>query len=121
MAQTIGDAREEWGWDVVRMAEDFCNKMKAETRPFYIVYAAKRDQNRESSFIQTMKAYYGRPPKILGILTWFVDNAKGIFEFLPELSCPPDVPVDPVLLSDKPKDASPRIMEQGEKLNVLLS
>jgi hypothetical protein len=68
-----------------------------------------------------MKAYYAKPPVILGILVWYVDNEKGIFEFRPELSAPHDVPLDPKLLSDKASDASASVAEQGEKLKVIVS
>lgn len=126
MAQTIGESREAWGWNVWKQAEEFANNMKKEVKPFYIVYAAKHDPHTSEKvgsgvYRQTMKAYYHRPPAMLGILVWYVDNAQGIFRFIPELSAPPDVPLDPSLLSDKATDASERVMEQGEKLKVLVS
>jgi hypothetical protein len=121
MVQEIGESREKWGWDVWKMAEEFANNMKTEVKPFYIVYAAKQDKSNPSVFRQTIKAYYKRPQAMLGILVWYVDNAQGIFQFIPELSAPPDVPLDPNLLSDKASDASPRVMEQGEKLKAIIS
>lgn len=126
MAQEIGESREAWGLDVVKMAGDFASNMKKEMKPFYIVYACKEDKGMShrlgrAAFKQTMKAYYDRPPAILGILVWYVDNSKGEFRFVPELSSPPDVPLDPKLLSDKACDASERVMAQGEKLNALVS
>lgn len=121
MAQTIGEAREEWGWDIWHMAEDFAEEMKKEDKPFYIVYAAKQSTQYKGQFHQAMKAYYQQPQPMLGILVWYVDNGKGIFEFRPDLSAPPDVPIDPALLSDKAYDMSPRVAKQGEKLNVLVS
>jgi len=121
MTQTIGEAREEWGCDVWRMAEQFAEKMKKEEKPFYIVYSAKPNKQYKGCFHQTMKAYYCTPPKLLGILVWYVDNKKGIFQFSSELSAPPDIPVDPSLLSNKSYDASTRVMEKGEELKVLLS
>lgn len=124
--QEIGESREAWGWDVVRMAEDFANNMKQESRPFYIVYACKEDrglsnQLGRSAFKQAMKAYFHKPPAMLGILVWYVDHRKGEFRFIPELSAPPDVPLDPNLLSDKASDASERVCAQGEKLNAIVS
>ena len=126
MAQEIGESREKWGWDVFHMAEDFANNMKSEVRPFYIVYACKEDRGASQklgrfAFKQTMKAYYDKPPTILGILVWYVNHPKGEFRFVPELSAPPDVPLDPSLLSDKASDASASIAEQGQKLSVLVS
>jgi hypothetical protein len=126
MAEEIGSARERWGWDVWRQAEDFANNMKSEDRPFYIVYAAKQDKLKSKEmgrgvYRQTYKAYYEAPPKILGILVWYVDNRKGVFEFKPDLSSPFDVPLDPSLLSEKASDALPTVMEKGKKLGVLLA
>lgn len=124
--QEMGESREAWGLDVVRMAEDFANNMKHESRPFYIVYACKEDrglsnQLGRSAFKQAIKAYYHKPPAMLGILVWYVDHRKGHFWFMPELSAPPDVPLDPNLLSDKASDASERVAAQGEKLNAIVS
>lgn len=121
MAQEIGESRDAWAVDVWHMAEELAANMKSEIKPFYIVYAAKQDRANAHKFRQTMKAYYHRPTALLGILVWYVDNAQGIFEFIPELSAPPDVPIDPRLLSDKASDASDRVAAQGNKLNVLLS
>lgn len=126
MAQEIGESREAFGWDVMRMAEDFANKMSHETRPFYIVYACKEDRgmsNRlgRTAFKQAFKAYYDKPPAILGILVWYVNNLQSEFRFCPELSAPPDVPLDERLLSDKASDASERVASQGERLKVLVS
>jgi len=121
MATEIGEAREKWGMDVMKMAEDFANKMSKEVRPFYIVYACKSDKSDGSVFRQAFKAYYDRPPAILGILVWYVNHPLGQFDFVPELSAPPDIPIDPSLLSDKASDASERVAGQGKKLKILMS
>ena len=126
MVQEIGESREKWGWDVMKMAEDFANNMKSEVRPFYIVYACKEDKgmsNRlgKSAFKQAMRAYYDKPPMMFGILVWYVNHPKAEFRFVPELSAPPDIPLDPVLLSDKASDASDRVAAMGETLNALVS
>lgn len=126
MAQEIGESREQWGRDVWALAENFANTMKSEVKPFYIVYAAKYDPHQSEKlgrgvYKQAIKAYFNRPPAILGILVWYVDNAQGIFQFVPELSAPPDVPLDPRLLSDKASDASERVAAQGESMKVLVS
>jgi hypothetical protein len=126
MAQEIGESREAWGWDVLRMVEDFSNNMKKETKPFYIVYACKEDKGASQrlgrpAFKQVVKAYYDKPPALLGILVWYVDHAAGEFTFCHELSAPHDVPLDPRLLSDKASDASDRVSAQGEKLKALVS
>lgn len=126
MAQEIGESREKWGWEVMKMAEEFANAMKSEVRPFYIVYAAKLDPYASKklgrgAYRQAMKAYFKRPAPMLGILVWYVDHRIGEFRFCPELSAPPDVPVDPSLLGEKASDALPTVMEKGKALNVLVS
>lgn len=126
MAQEIGESRDSWGLNVMKMAEDFANNMKSEVKPFYIVYAAKMDPHESKRvgkgvYRQTMKAYYSKPPLMLGILVWYVNHPLGEFKFCPELSAPPDVPVDPELLSKKSEDALPSVMEKGKELNVLVS
>lgn len=121
MAQLLGESRDTWAMDVWNQIEDFANNMKSEERPFYIVYAAKQDRNKPEVFRQAIKAYFHKPAAMLGLLVWYVDNRQGIFRFVPELSAPPDVPIDPRLLSDKASDASDSVAAQGQKLNVLLS
>ena len=120
------EARSTCGRDVWSMAENFANQMKREVDPFYIIYACKEDKGMTNkygrpTFKQSMRAYYSRPPAILGILVWYVDNVKGEFRFVPELSAPHDIPLDPSLLSDKASDASERVALQGEKLKALVS
>lgn len=120
------EARSTWGWDVWKMAENFANNMKKTERPFYIVYAAKQDKPASDKYgtgvyRQTMKAYFNRPPKLMGVLVWYVDNKAGTFEFVSELSSPPDIPLDPSLLSDKASDASERVAKQGKVMNAIVS
>lgn len=121
MTQTIGESREQWGMDVWNEAEKHANALKHDREPFYIVYAAKQDRKEPGKFRQAFRFYRQIPPKILGLLVWKVDHPKGIFELVPELSLPPDVPVDPTLLSEKKEDSFTSIMEVGEKMGVLLS
>ena len=126
MVQEIGESREAWGRNVMQMAEDFAENMKHERDPFYIVYACKEDKgmsNRlgKGAFKQAIRAYTQKPPAMLGILVWYVNHTTGEFKFMPELSAPPDVPLDPSLLSDQASDASERVAAQGEKLKALVS
>lgn len=126
MAQEIGESRNAWGADVMKMAEDFANHLKADVKPFYIVYCCKEDRGATQklgrpSFRQSIRAYRERPPAILGILVWYVNHPKGEFRFVPELSAPFDVPLDPRLLSDKASDASERVAAKGEQLGALVS
>lgn len=121
MAQEIGESREAWGKDVWAMAEKFANEMSKETKPFYIVYACKPHRTQQGTFMQSMKAYYNRPKPILGILVWFVNHPMGEFKFIPELSSPPDIPLDDRLLSTKSSDFFGDVASKGQHLNVLLS
>lgn len=120
MVQEIGESREQWGRDVWAQAEEMANNLKSDVKPFYIVYAAKQDKAEPHKFRQAFRMYRQRPPKIIGLLVWYVDNTQGIFQFVPELSIPPDVPIDPALLSTDSKDASPELMEVGQKMGILL-
>lgn len=121
MAQEIGESREKWAADVWHMAEDFANQLKNEREPFYVVYAAKPDRHKPNNFRQSFRFYRQRPPKIIGLLVWKVDHPKGLFEFIPELSIPPDVPIDPSLLSQRSEDTSERVAEAGKKMQILLA
>jgi|WetSurMetagenome_2_1015567.scaffolds.fasta_scaffold255005_2 hypothetical protein len=121
MAQEIGESRDAWGRDVMAKAEEFANGLKNDTKPFYIVFAAKQDKAYPGLYRQAFRFYRQRPPKMLGILVWYCDHSKSEFRFVPELSMPPDVPVDPNLLSTKREDELPSVMEKGKEMNVLLS
>ena len=120
MAQEMQESREAWGWNIWRMAEDFASKILSD-KPFYVVFAAKPEKSRPNVFRQVLKAYYEKPPKLIGILVWYVDKAKGLFDLVPDLSIPPDVPLDPALLSKDARDMSPALMEVGREMGVLLS
>lgn len=121
MAQEIGESRDQWSWGVLKLVEDFANNMKNEERPFYIVYAAKQDRYQSHVFRQTIKAYYKRPAPMLGILVWYVDNTQGRLDFVPELSAPPDVPLDPRLLSTDSRDSFASVAQKGKELKAIVS
>ncbi len=121
MSQEIGESRDAWGRDVWQKAEEYASNLKSDKAPFYLVYAAKQDRHRPDLFRQSFRFYRQRPPRLIGILVWFVDHSKGIFRLVPELSLPPDVPLDPALLSQKTADQSASVMQTGEELQVLLS
>jgi hypothetical protein len=117
----IGEAREQLGRDVWAQAEKFANQAQSD-KPYYIVYHAKWARGSGTPTLKwAMKADTQRPAAMLGLLVWYVDQAQGIFRFVPELSAPPDVPLDPSLMSDASQDAFPSIMAQGRTLNALHS
>lgn len=131
MAQTLGETRDSMALDCWRGAERIADERKNDVKPFYIIYAAKPDpalaganvrgKKADGGIRQTYKLSYDRPPLILGQLVWYVNNPLGIFEFVPQLSSPYDVPLDPSLLSDRKEDQFSGVMEKGKKLNVLVS
>lgn len=120
MAQELGETRDAMARGCMQLVEDFANKMKSEVKPFYIVFFAKPDAN-VNGIRQTVKAYFHRPVGLLGILVWYVNNPLGVFDFVPELSSPPDIPIHDSLLSKDSKDSFSSIMDKGKQLNVLVS
>ncbi len=131
MSQELGETRDQMALDCWSQAEKIAEERKNDTRPFYIIYAAKPDPALQGAIVrglvasggirQSFKLSYERPPFVLGMLVWFVNNPLGIFEFVPQLSSPPDVPLDPSLLSVRKEDQMESLMEKGKKINVLVS
>ena len=131
MTQQLGETRDALSLQCWELVSAFANNMRKEKRPFYIVYAAKSDPALTGALVndtvaigglrQTVKAYYNRPAALLGILVWYVDNNLGIFDFVPELSSPPDVPINPSMLSDKSEDQFSSVMQKGKDMKVLVS
>lgn len=131
MVQELGETRDAMAWDVWHKAEAIANERKKDVKPFYIIYAAKSDPALAGANVrgkvafggirQTFKLSYERPPMILGQLVWYVNNPMGVFEFVPQLSSPPDIPLDPSMLSDRKEDQFSTVMEKGKDMNVLVS
>jgi hypothetical protein len=131
MVQELGETRDSMALDCWKRAEEIAHARKRDVKPFYIIYAAKPDPalaganvcgNVASGGIrQTFKLSYVRPPFVLGMLVWYVNNPIGLFEFVPQLSSPPDVPLDPSLLSVRKEDQMESLMEKGKNINVLVS
>lgn len=131
MPQEMGETRDALALDCWRKAESIAHERKNDVKPFYIIYAAKPDPALAGANVrgtiasggirQCFRISYDRPPFVLGMLVWFVNNPMGVFEFVPSLSSPPDVPLDPSLLSDRSEDQSTRVMEQGQKRKILVS
>ena len=131
MAQLLGETRNALALATCRKAEQIAHDHKSEVKPFYIVYVAKPDPVLRGALVngfvasggirEAWRLTYERPQAILGQLVWFVNNPIGLFKFMPELSAPPDVPLDPSLLSDKREDQFVDIMAKGKDMNVLVS
>lgn len=131
MVQQLGETRDALALATWNKAIEIANDHKKEKKPFYIVYAAKSDPGLQGAVVngqvasggirQTFKLTHERPKVYLGQLVWYVNHATGEFLFLPELSPPPDIPLDPSLLSNRSEDQLYGVMEQGKKMNVLVS
>ena len=121
MVQELGETRSAMAQDCCKMAEEFAHNMKSEVKPFYIVFHAKPDRHNENCIRQSFKAYYERPQKLLGVLLWYVNNPLGEFKFIPELSSPPDMPIDASLLSTRSEDFFPSIACKASDFNVIMS
>jgi len=131
MTETLGEVRDSMAMDCWNLVERIVNERKSDVKPFYIVFAAKPDPALNGATLngnftaggirQTFRLSYERPQLILGQLVWYVNNPMGIFQFVPELSAPYDVPLNPQYMSDRREDQAPSVMEKGEQMNVLLS
>ena len=131
MVQELGETRDALALATWNKAIDIANDHKKEKKPFYIVYAAKPDPGLQGAVVnglvasgglrQSFKLTHKRPQVYLGQLVWYVNHATGEFLFLPELSPPPDIPLNPELLSTRSEDQLYGVMEQGKKMNVLVS
>jgi len=119
MVQEIGETRNAMAQDLVTKVAKLADDMSNDKEPFYIVFHAKKHQFIDKAIVTALKMYRFVPAGILGILVWYVDHSKGVFEFRPELSSPPDIPVNEALLSDKKEDFIPRIANQGKILQVV--
>ena len=116
MVQEIGETRTEMAKATMKYVEDFVSKMKHENEPYYLVYCAKENHLVPGQIRQTIKAYREKPPTLIGVLVWYVDNKEGIMDFRPDLSAPWDIPTNPLILSDKSEDKFLRVMERGQQV-----
>jgi len=130
MAEELGTVREAMAQDCVKKAEKIANDRKNESKPFYIIYSAKVDPNLSGAdawgkriaggIRESFKLSYERPPFILGCLVWFVNNPLGVFEFVSELSSPPDIPLDQSLLSTKSEDFSVSVANKAKNMGKVI-
>jgi hypothetical protein len=131
MVELFGDVRDSMAWAACHKAEEIAHSLKDEVKPFYIICAAKADPHLHGAIVNGMYSSGGireswrwthqRPPKMLGILVWFVNNPLGIFELVEELSFPPDIPLDPSMLSDRSEDRCYSVMQTGKDNRVIVS
>ncbi len=127
MTEELGAVREAMARDCWAMAERIAHDRSKDDKPFYIIYSAKVDpaltgadawgKRVAGGIRQAFRLSYERPPFVLGMLVWYVNNPRGIFEFVSDLSSPPDIPIDPSLLSTRREDTSYALAEKAEKLN----
>lgn len=118
MIYEMSEIREPMAQGCVDYVMDFINNMSHIKEPFYVVYHASVDRLNPNRINQTVKAYHSKPPEMIGILVWYVDNKLGICDFRPDLSAPPDMPINPAFLSDDPQDLIVRVAEKGKRTNL---
>jgi len=130
MTEQLGPVRDQMALDCWAMAQQIAEDRRKDPKPFYIIYSAKVDpalagadawgKRVAGGIRQAFKLSYDRPPFVLGMLVWFVNNPMGVFQFVPELSSPPDVPIDPSLLSTKSYDKSYALMDKAKEMNKVM-
>lgn len=130
MSEELGAVREAMAADCWKKAEDIAHSRKNDPKPFYIIFCAKVDPNLAGAdawgkrvaggIRQAFRLSYDRPPFILGMLVWFVNNPLGVFRFVSELSSPPDIPIDESLLSTRSEDVSYSMMNKAKEINKFI-
>ena len=130
MELEMHELRENMAQDCWAMAERIAHDRSKDVKPFYIIYSAKVDPalsgadawgRRVSGGIrQSFRLSYERPPFVLGMLVWFVNNPLGVFEFVESLSSPPDIPIDPSLLSERREDTSYALADKAKEMNKVI-
>jgi len=130
MTETLGNLREAMAIDCWNQAEKIANERRNDPKPFYIMYVGKVDpalsgadawgKHVAGGIRQSFKLSYDRPPFVLGMLVWFVNAPLGIFEFIPDLSSPPDIPIDPSLLSHRSEDFSVDLANKAQQMNKVI-
>ncbi len=130
MSYELGEVREEMAQDCWNLAERIAHERSNDPKPFYIIFSAKVDPNLSGGNLnglntsggirQSFRLSYDRPPFVLGMLVWFVNNPLGVFAFIPELSSPPDIPLDPSLLSSRSADSFVGLAEKAKTLNEVI-
>ena len=117
----MGDFRDQLGLETVNRVHSYADLLPDSESPCYIVVCAKVDRNVNGKINATIQHYKERPPALLGLLVWYADKRNGVMDFVPELSLPPDVPLDPKDISDKSNDSFEAIAEMGKKHGIILS
>lgn len=130
MSEQLGEVREAMAQDCWAMAERIAHDRAKDPKPFYIIYSAKVDpalagadawgKHVAGGIRQAFKLSYNRPPFVLGMLVWFVNNPMGVFEFVSSLSSPPDIPIDPSLMSTRSEDRSYALMDKAKEINKVI-
>lgn len=130
MTEELGAVREAMAQDCWAKAEQIALDRKNDPKPFYIIYSAKVDPSLAGAdawgkhvaggIRQAFRLSYDRPPFVVGMLVWFVNNPLGVFEFVPSLSSPPDIPLDQSLLSTRSEDQSYALMGKAQQMNKII-
>lgn len=127
MTEELGPVRDSMAQDCWDIAYSIAKDRSNDPKPFYILYSAKVDpklagadawgKHVAGGIRQSFRLSYDRPPFVLGMLVWYVEGPKGLFKFITELSSPPDIPIDPSLLSRDSCDSSLGLAEKAKEMN----
>jgi hypothetical protein len=130
MSEQLGPIRDQMAFDCMAIAEGIAEDRSHDPKPFYIIYSAKVDpalagadawgKHVAGGIRQAYRLSYDRPPFVLGMLVWYVNAPLGIFQFVPELSSPPDIPIDPSLLSTRSEDFSYALAGKAKEMNKVM-
>ena len=128
--QELGETRDAMAQDCWDIAYGIAKDRSHDPKPFYIIYSAKVDpalagadawgKRVAGGIRQAYRLSYQRPPFVLGMLVWFVNGPLGVFEFVSELSSPPDIPIDPSLLSTYSADAFGGLADKAKEMNKVM-
>lgn len=89
--QELGETRQAMTKDVMQKdIEPIIQKMKNETRKYYILIHAKKVPGNEMVIWKKIIVLFNKPPRMLGTMVFGVDNQQGLLtiEWTLPLDCP---------------------------------
>jgi len=97
MPTFIGDIRKELSSDLVKSIEKVVDQNASKHDEYYIL--VRSDWANRNEIKTTLMLMKEQPPAMIGTLCVYVNNKKGIVEFLSAL--PDDIPTDHVEMSEE--------------------
>ena len=117
----MGETRDPMAADCVQDALRIANLYEHVGKDFWICFASKADRTRENAFKHGWEVVWQRPPiPIPGMLVFHVDVKKKDMTLDAARSLPYDIPLDGVLLSEKPEDANYALAGVAKKSGSIL-